>query len=117
VGDKVLVRTASLVGAALRESDYLARFGGEEFVVLLPDTDMTLAATVAQRIQAALRTACDTGIPVCTASIGIAAQTDPRQTLDDLLESADRALYRAKANGRDRIEMAVEEHLPRRASA
>lgn len=115
VGDKVLVRTASLIGAALRESDYLARFGGEEFIVLLPDTDVSLAATVAQRIQAALRTACDTGIPVCTASIGIVAQTDPAQQLDDLLHAADRALYRAKANGRDRIEMAVEDM--RRASA
>jgi len=106
VGDKVLVRTASLIDAALRESDYLARFGGEEFIVLLPDTDVTLAVTVAQRIQAALRVACDSGLPVCTASIGIAAQTNPQQELDDLLDAADRALYRAKANGRDRIEMA-----------
>jgi diguanylate cyclase (GGDEF)-like protein len=115
IGDKVLVRTASAIGAALRESDYLARFGGEEFVVLLPDTDMTLAVTVAQRIQAALRIGCETGLPVCTASIGIAAQTSPQQQLDDLLDAADRALYRAKANGRDRIELA--DDTPERASA
>jgi len=103
-GDRVLVSVAGMIGSALRESDVLARFGGEEFNVLLPDTDMKRAIGVANRIQALLRAACVGDLPSCTASIGVAVQTDPAEGLEPLLSRADEALYRAKENGRDRVE-------------
>jgi diguanylate cyclase (GGDEF)-like protein len=103
-GDRVLVGVAQMIGSALRESDVLARFGGEEFIVLLPDADAKRAHAVAQRMQRLLREACAGDLPSCTASFGVAVQTDPEEPLDDLLARADEALYRAKENGRDRIE-------------
>ncbi|WP_338770527.1 GGDEF domain-containing protein [Massilia sp. METH4] len=103
-GDRVLVSVAQMIGSALRESDVLARFGGEEFIVLLPDTDLKRAIGVAQRVQRLLRDACTGELPSCTASIGVSVQTDPEESLEALVSRADEALYRAKENGRDRIE-------------
>ncbi|GGX93260.1 diguanylate cyclase [Massilia dura] len=103
-GDRVLVSVAQMIGSALRESDVLARFGGEEFIVLLPDTDLKRALAVALRVQRLLRDASAGDLPSCTASIGVAVQTDADEELDALLCRADEALYRAKENGRDRIE-------------
>ncbi|WP_158206792.1 GGDEF domain-containing protein [Pseudoduganella flava] len=103
-GDRVLVSVAQMISAALRETDVLARFGGEEFSVLLPETDLKRALGVAHRIQAMLREACAGDLPSCTASIGVAVQSDPAEGLEPLMSRADAALYRAKENGRDRIE-------------
>jgi diguanylate cyclase (GGDEF)-like protein len=103
-GDRVLVSVAQMISAALRETDVLARFGGEEFNVLLPETDLKRALGVAQRIQNLLREAYAGDLPSCTASIGVAVQTDPAEGIDPLMSRAHAALYRAKENGRDRIE-------------
>lgn len=103
-GDRVLAHVARLVGSALRETDHLARFGGEEFVVLLPDTHAERAAIVARRIRELLCQPCDEELPPCTISIGIACQSRSDESLDSLLLRADAALYRAKENGRDRAE-------------
>jgi diguanylate cyclase (GGDEF)-like protein len=115
-GDRVLMDVASVIGRALRVTDHVARFGGEEFVVLLPATGLDRAHNIADRIQAALRTprpdeACSTGqapgaLPPVTVSIGIACQISAEEDLDGILMRADKALYRAKENGRDRIEIA-----------
>lgn len=105
-GDAVLRHVACQIGEALRESDSVARFGGEEFVVLLPDTRQALALGVAARIRASLCEGRDPQLPPYTVSIGVACQATPAETLDALLARADAALYRAKANGRDRIELA-----------
>ena len=94
-----------------RPGDLLARFGGEEFVLLLPDTDCPGAITVAERVQEALE---HQAIPHPKAvvagrvsvSIGIAFQVpDAYNTPQDLLVRADAALYRAKTGGRNRWEM------------
>ncbi|HAT33647.1 MAG TPA: GGDEF domain-containing protein [Janthinobacterium sp.] len=106
MGDRVLVQVARKIGHALRESDDVARFGGEEFIVLLPDTRVERALLVASRIQASLRQAAGEQLPAYTVSIGIACQLDPQETLDGVLARADAALYRAKANGRNRVELA-----------
>lgn len=106
VGDCVLTHIAHTVGTALREGDYVARFGGEEFVVLLPNTDAPNAHLVAERVQHALRAQSGRGLPECTVSIGVACHVSELETLDSLLSRADAALYRAKAEGRDRIELA-----------
>ena len=106
MGDRVLVQIASVIGQALRESDYVARFGGEEFVVLLPDAEVPRAMMVAERIRDALRTGWDDQLPPCTVSIGIGTHVSREESLDSLLARTDAALYRAKQNGRDRVELA-----------
>lgn len=113
VGDLVLVDVAAVIGGALRASDAVARFGGEEFVVLLSDTQQVRAELVAQRIQQALRQPRPTpGLPLYTLSIGIACQNSHGEELASLLLRSDQALYRAKQLGRDRIEIAGDAAAP-----
>lgn len=109
MGDKVLAHVATIIGGALRESDCVARFGGEEFVVLLPDMAPHSALGVAERIRALLREPNAYGLPPCTVSIGVACQASMQEELDQLLSRADAALYQAKENGRDRIEVDASE--------
>ena len=96
-----------MISGVLRGSDAVARFGGEEFVVLLSDTYQARAELVAQRIQHALRQPRTvSSLPRYTLSIGIACQSGHGEELDSLLLRSDQALYRAKQLGRDRIEIA-----------
>ena len=107
VGDQVLIDVAAVISGVLRGSDAVARFGGEEFVVLLSDTRQARAELVAQRIRHALRQPrAVPGLPAYTLSIGIACQHVQGEELDSLLLRSDRALYRAKQLGRDRVEIA-----------
>ena len=107
VGDLVLIDVAGVISGVLRSSDAVARFGGEEFVVLLSDTYQARAELVAQRIQHALRQPRTvSSLPRYTLSIGIACQSGHGEELDSLLLRSDQALYRAKQLGRDRIEIA-----------
>ncbi|MFI4939976.1 MAG: DUF484 family protein [Burkholderiales bacterium] len=111
-GDEVLREVASRAKAELRLSDTLGRFGGEEFVALLPDTQLTKASNVAERIRISIGDKpfllADTSVRV-TASIGVAAlsSTDPDQTIElaghKLVARADQALYQAKESGRNRV--------------
>ena len=97
-GDAVLVHFAACTAAALRSEDRLGRYGGEEFLVLLPDTDALAASRVAQRIHALLQA----GHPLdCQLSIGVASWQGPQDTLDAMLARADAALYQAKGRGRN----------------
>ena len=107
-GDEVLKEVAARVADRLRGFDTFARFGGEEFVVVMPETGLDMAAGVAERIRAAIA---ETPIPVhgkesvsVTVSIGV-AMSGHEETPEAVLERADRALYRAKDNGRDRVEI------------
>jgi diguanylate cyclase (GGDEF)-like protein len=109
-GDRVLRDFALRVHDELRKIDLLGRFGGEEFLVILPETDQTQAQSVAERILASETSAPD--LPRCTVSIGIATRqgvnhdNDPLALLEELISRADAALYRAKAGGRHRAETA-----------
>lgn len=74
VGDRVLAHFAQIVGRALRHTDHLGRFGGEEFVVLLPQTGMEAALAMAERVrQAVEQQSAIAGQPACTASLGLAS--------------------------------------------
>lgn len=117
VGDAVLQRFAALAGECLRRDDGLGRWGGEEFVLLLPGTDERGASLLLERIHAALAahgwSQVSPGLAVST-SAGI-SQWQPGDSLDALLQRADRALYRAKANGRSCTVVASETPAARAA--
>lgn len=105
-GDLVLQGFVQRVGAVLRRGEHFGRYGGEEFVVLLPDADLEQARQVAERIR--LTTAEGPAqLPPVTVSIGVAALEAADTNLDCLLSRADNAMYLAKANGRNRIEVAA----------
>ena len=105
-GDLVLQAFAAHLDTHLRATDLSCRFGGEEFVVLLPDTNLAQAGELAERIRDAWqRVTVDTGATTLTATVSIGmACSQQRQSyaLDQLLERADQALYRAKQLGRNR---------------
>jgi diguanylate cyclase (GGDEF)-like protein/putative nucleotidyltransferase with HDIG domain len=102
VGDATLRRVARLLGDGKRQIDAAARVGGEEFALILPDTDDRGAFVIAERLRIALREefAGDT-VPI-TISFGIAAYPNTGETASSLLRAADEALYGAKQSGRDR---------------
>jgi len=97
-GDAVLVHFVERTQAVLRRADRLGRYGGEEFMVLLPETDIDDARSVAQRIHTA--TASGHALD-CQLSIGVTTWHGPGDTLDAMLARADKALYQAKAQGRN----------------
>ena len=104
-GDEVLKRLASVLPRVLRGSDFVCRWGGEEFVLVLPETDEAQAAIVVEKVLAALRSERfgedGSGFQV-TLSAGVAA-VPPDASLDDVVAEADRRLYRAKSAGRNRV--------------
>jgi diguanylate cyclase (GGDEF)-like protein len=105
-GDAMLCAFVAATADCLRAQDILCRHGGEEFVALLPDTDAAGAEIVAERVRCAVSGISlrqDGGAVATTVSIGIAASRGADARLDDLLRRADEALYRAKAEGRDRV--------------
>jgi two-component system, cell cycle response regulator len=98
-GDDVLIAAVHAMGTHMRAEDQLGRLGGEEFLVLLPDTDAEAATHMAERARAEVAGA-PTPVPV-TVSIGLA--TWAGETADEFLQRADEALYAAKQTGRDRV--------------
>jgi two-component system cell cycle response regulator len=111
VGDDVLRDVAQLLSETIRGSDIVARYGGEEFLMLLPETDDPGAETFAERIRSAIEEhrfgeAQDHPTLRLTASIGVAMFPAARiESVEDLFARADAALYRAKADGRNRVRM------------
>jgi len=103
-GDEALRNVASLLTQALRRNeDVVARYGGEEFMVVLPAADLERGQNVAETLRAAVESS-PLGI---TASVGVAAtRPEHGQSFEALIEAADQALYRAKQNGRNRVEAA-----------
>lgn len=107
-GDLVLKETTRAMQSTLRADDIVGRFGGEEFVVLLPGADLAQALGAAERCRASVEKMKIPGAPYLsvTASVGVAAFPDHGSELDALLRASDRAMYAAKAAGRNRIEAA-----------
>mgnify|MGYP001102270418 CR=1 FL=1 len=100
-GDQALIGLAAVLKANLRATDLAARFGGDEFVMLLPLTDPDSGKAAAERIQQSVRSS--GGLPNLTISIGVASVRDEGASLEELLARADQALYDAKGGGRNRI--------------
>jgi diguanylate cyclase (GGDEF)-like protein len=104
-GDAVLKAVAGAIVSAVREDDVPARFGGEEFVVLLRNPDPGVAVEIGERIRAAVR-GLDLrrlAVPPVSVSVGVAVATGPDDPIESLIDIADEALYRAKRGGRDRV--------------
>lgn len=107
VGDEVLQAVARILQSCARDSDMVARVGGEEFAILLPDTDVAGGKVLAERMRLAVQ---DTPIAVqggeiihITSSFGVSVRTEHRNEPDFVYALADRALYVAKAEGRNRV--------------
>ncbi len=104
-GDRVLVEAIGACRSALRESDLIGRLGGEEFAVLLPHTGRAAAMEVAEKLRAAIAgqpVSGPSGLDNVSASFGIATLDRSARDLEAMLQNADAALYRAKAEGRNR---------------
>ncbi len=107
VGDQVLANVGAVLRSVLRNRDFAGRNGGEEFAVLLPDTEIAAALEIAERIRAAIAEISVPGTDVTvTASIGAGGFPEHASTLDRLERLADAALYLAKRHGRNRVELA-----------
>ena len=114
VGDKVLIELASKAERALRDKDIVARYGGEEFVVFLPDINSEQAYKVADRLRQSISSIVvysDNNQEVrFTVSIGVSS-SEISDNVDTLVKTADEALYKAKQNGRNRVEVFTKEDL------
>ena len=109
VGDDVLAAVAKKLGQAIREEDYVYRYGGEEFVILLPTASLDAARERAQEVcrkVRALQIDTEKGALQVTISAGVATFPEHGDTQEALIVQADKALYLAKQSGRDRIELA-----------
>lgn len=111
-GDRVLITVADAIRSPLRPNDLVARFGGEEFAVLLPETTLDNARIIAERLRENVSRS-DPGmldgkqLPNVTISMGIAARR-PKYSLDMMIAAADVAMYHAKRNGKNRFEIAAD---------
>jgi two-component system, cell cycle response regulator len=105
-GDRVLREIAAAAGSMIRATDLLGRVGGEEFLIVLPNTPVEGAVLLAERIRVKLAACAVVGTPPkgVTASFGIVSLGDRCKSLDALQSFADKALYRAKSKGRNRVE-------------
>ncbi|MEO6625918.1 MAG: GGDEF domain-containing protein, partial [Burkholderiaceae bacterium] len=100
-GDQVLVQFVSVVNSLLRSADVIGRIGGEEFIVLLPETPMDVAHVVAERIRAKVGTM--TGPTNLTVSIGVTTNLPIGDSVDAMMARADAAMYNAKGLGRNQV--------------
>ena len=105
-GDRVLRGVGEVITQGFRQIDTAARYGGDEFVVLLPETDPTGAFVLAEKIRLgvhAMALDTPTGMPRPSLSIGVVAYPDDGRTADELIISADGAMYASKHAGKDRV--------------
>lgn len=110
-GDQVLQRVAKVLAAGLRRTDFLARFGGEEFLVLMPETPPEGARQLAERLREAVEAS--DGPPVkVTLSLGLSCTAERHASVAAALEAADEALYAAKQGGRNRVMLAPSPAAP-----
>ena len=100
VGDKVLIQIASVIKSGVRDGDYCIRWGGEEFLIVLPNCSIDVASNLAERIRIKIEEIQDNLIGQVTISFGV-AKWEKSETIDSLIIRADQTLYKAKHNGRN----------------
>ncbi len=108
VGDRVIQQVAKIMMAGVRNEDLVCRYGGEEFVIALPGMDIIRATALADRLRRGIQGECGPGIRdvnglLVTASFGVAMIDHRSNTIEELIDRADSALYTAKNNGRNRV--------------
>lgn len=111
-GDTAIATIGKVLLQSARETDIPARFGGEEFALIMPCTSIEGGLCAAERIRSTIEAQKVEGVGSITASIGVATFFKHAETLADLVECVDQAMYRAKKNGRNRIEIATTSCLP-----
>jgi diguanylate cyclase (GGDEF)-like protein len=102
-GDRALAMVGRIIDSGIRASDFAARFGGEEFLVLLPETDREAALLVAEKLRNEIQHTELAGMGSISASLGVAVMPVDAVEADELLRKADRSLYAAKEGGRNRV--------------
>lgn len=102
VGDDVLIELTTVVKKSIRDSDIFGRYGGEEFILMLPETDVAEARSVAERIRANVENHVFSGVGHLTISIGLSERLTG-ESIDASIDRADLALYEAKQTGRNRV--------------
>jgi len=104
VGDDILIKVAELVQENIRSSDVLGRWGGEEFLIICPETDLTGAGTLADQVRHAIATYDFPVVGKKTASFGVACSNE-NESKESIIKRADDALYEAKNAGRDLVKL------------
>ncbi len=111
-GNEVLKTVSSVIANTIRQTDILVRYGGDEFIILLPETDLAGAVKEAERVRREVQKRCvfawDTSTVTITISVGVAGFSKPPMDKGVLLDKADRALLRSKGQGKNRVEIAGE---------
>ncbi len=102
-GDIVLKKLGEVLNLSIRQMDMAARYGGEEFAILMPDTTISTAIKIAQRLRQKIKNIDFKDFKI-TVSLGISQTNDEINTAEKLIEASDFYLYKAKANGKDRVE-------------
>ena len=110
-GDRVLAEVAAVIQAAVRPTDLTARYGGDEFVLVLPELGLADATAVLERVRTSLETAMRAAPSPVTATIGAAVFSTPAATLSAMVQAADGAMYAAKRAGKNRVIVQVA-HAP-----
>jgi len=102
VGDKVLIQLSNFIRSQIRETDIFARWGGEEFVLLLPHVNQDKALDIANTLRVKIELEYFAEVNNITCSFGLTSYTDG-DTIDTITKRADEALYEAKGSGRNRV--------------
>ncbi|MBA8613249.1 GGDEF domain-containing protein, partial [Vibrio cholerae] len=103
VGDKYLLELTNLIKSRLRKSDIFARWGGEEFIILLPETSVNQALILTESLRVNIKKHQFTGKKPITISLGISEVLKSDEGMEIVIDRADRALYQAKKTGRDKV--------------
>jgi diguanylate cyclase (GGDEF)-like protein len=103
VGDQVLKEVSSILLESIRNVDDCGRWGGEEFLIILPETELSSAVTLAKRLRKEIEEYKFSNIDILTSSFGVASYS-PEKEIKDIIKEADEALYAAKEKGRNRVE-------------
>ena len=102
-GDRVLVLSSAIINDNIRSTDFFGRYGGEEFIILLPETSANGAAVIAENLRDLIASNDFSPAESITISCGVAEIMDSAETLEDIISRADSNLYRAKKLGRNRV--------------